>query len=151
VWSVFLGDEAIRQGWRLTVEAEPTGKRVLVVGAGPSGLSAAYQLARRGHTVTIRDAGPIAGGMMRFGIPAYRLPRDVLDAEIARILDLGVTLELDSKVTSILDAMRDGGFDAAFLAVGAHIGKRAYIPAGEAAHILDAVTLLASMDSPADG
>ena len=142
----FLGDEAIRQGWRLTVDAEPTGKRVLVVGAGPSGLSAAYQLARRGHTVTIRDAGPIAGGMMRFGIPTYRLPRDVLDAEIARILDLGVTLELDSKVTSILDAMRDGGFDAAFLAVGAHIGKRAYIPAGEAAHILDAVTLLASME-----
>jgi 2-oxoacid:acceptor oxidoreductase delta subunit (pyruvate/2-ketoisovalerate family) len=142
----FLGDEAIRRGWRLTVEAEPTGKRVLVVGAGPSGLSAAYQLARRGHSVTIRDAGPIAGGMMRFGIPTYRLPRDVLDAEIARILDLGVTLELDSKVTSILDAMRDGGFDAAFLAVGAHIGKRAYIPAGEAAHILDAVTLLASME-----
>jgi NADPH-dependent glutamate synthase beta subunit-like oxidoreductase len=142
----FLGDEAIRQGWQLTVEAEPTGKRVLVVGAGPSGLSAAYQLARRGHTVTIRDAGPIAGGMMRFGIPAYRLPRDVLEAEIARILALGVTLKLDSKVTSILDAMRDGSFDAAFLAVGAHIGRRAYIPAGEAAHILDAVSLLRSME-----
>ncbi|MGP0100907.1 MAG: NAD(P)-binding protein [Solirubrobacteraceae bacterium] len=142
----FLGDEAIRRGWKLTADAEPTGKRVLVVGAGPSGLSAAYHLARRGHAVTIRDAGPMAGGMMRFGIPKYRLPRDVLDAEVRRILDLGVTLELDSKVTSILDAMRDGGFDAAFLAVGAHIGKRAYIPAGEAAHILDAVTLLRSME-----
>ena len=80
--------------------------------------------------------------MMRFGIPQYRLPRDVLDAEIQRILDLGVTLELNAKVTNILEAMREGGFDAAFLAVGAHIGKRAYIPAGEAAHILDAVTLL---------
>jgi NADPH-dependent glutamate synthase beta subunit-like oxidoreductase len=142
----FLGDEAIRRGWKLTADAEPTGKRVLVVGAGPSGLSAAYHLARRGHAVTIRDAGPMAGGMMRFGIPKYRLPRDVLDAEVRRILDLGVTLELDSKVTSILDAMRDGPFDAAFLAVGAHIGKRAYIPAGEAAHILDAVTLLRSME-----
>ena len=65
----FLGDEAIRQGWQLTVDAAPTGKRVLVVGAGPSGLSAAYHLARRGHEVTIRDAGPLAGGMMRFGIP----------------------------------------------------------------------------------
>ena len=142
----FLGDEAIKRGWKLTVEAEPTGKRVLVVGAGPSGLSAAYQLARRGHEVTIREAGPMAGGMMRFGIPKYRLPRDVLDAEVQRILDLGVTLELNAKVTNILDAMREGGFDAAFLAVGAHIGKRAYIPAGEAAHILDAVTLLRSME-----
>ncbi len=142
----FLGDEAIKHGWELTVEAEPTGKRVLIVGAGPSGLSGAYQLARRGHDVTIREAGPMSGGMMRFGIPKYRLPRDVLDAEVQRILDLGVTLELDAKVTNILDAMHEGEFDAAFLAVGAHIGKRAYIPAGEAAHILDAVTLLRSME-----
>jgi NADPH-dependent glutamate synthase beta subunit-like oxidoreductase len=88
----------------------------------------------------------MAGGMMRFGIPQYRLPRDVLDGEVQRILDLGVTLELNAKVTNILQEMHDGGFDAAFLAVGAHIGKRAYIPAGEAAHILDAVTLLHSME-----
>ncbi len=142
----FLGDEAIRCGWRLSVDAQPSGKRVLVVGAGPSGLSAAYHLTRLGHAVTIRDAGPVAGGMMRFGIPQYRLPRDILDAEVQRILDLGVTLQCDAKVTNIRDAMRDGGFDAAFLAVGAHIGKRAYIPAGEAAHMLDAVTLLRSME-----
>jgi NADPH-dependent glutamate synthase beta subunit-like oxidoreductase len=142
----FLGDEAIRCGWRLSVDAQPSGKRVLVVGAGPSGLSAAYHLTRLGHAVTIRDAGPVAGGMMRFGIPQYRLPRDILDAEVQRILDLGVTLQCDTKVTNIRDAMRDGGFDAAFLAVGAHIGKRAYIPAGEAAHMLDAVTLLRSME-----
>jgi NADPH-dependent glutamate synthase beta subunit-like oxidoreductase len=142
----FLGDEAIRQGWQLALDAKPTGKRVLIVGAGPSGLSAAYHLARRGHEVTIREAGPMAGGMMRFGIPTYRLPRDVLEAEVKRILGLGVKLQLNTKVTNILEEMRDGSFDAAFLAVGAHIGKRAYIPAGEAAHILDAVTLLASME-----
>jgi 2-oxoacid:acceptor oxidoreductase delta subunit (pyruvate/2-ketoisovalerate family) len=142
----FLGDEAIERGWRVDVLADPTGKRVLVVGAGPSGLSAAYHLARFGHQVTVYDAAPKAGGMMRFGIPKYRLPRDVLDAEIRRILDLGVRLELDRKVTNIQEAMEEGGFDAAFLAVGAHLGKRAYLPAGSAAHVLDAVSLLRSMD-----
>jgi NADPH-dependent glutamate synthase beta subunit-like oxidoreductase len=147
----FLGDEAIRRGWSFAPPAlpppgSPTGKRVLVVGAGPSGLSAAYHLARKGHAVTIREAGPVAGGMMRFGIPKYRLPRDVLDAEVRRILDLGVTLECDAKVTNIEEAMKEGPFDAAFLAVGAHIGKRAYIPAGEAAHILDAVAMLRGME-----
>jgi NADPH-dependent glutamate synthase beta subunit-like oxidoreductase len=138
----FLGDEALRQGWTVTTDAPPTGKRVLVVGAGPSGLSAAYQLARRGHAVTVREAGPMAGGMMRFGIPAYRLPREVLDAEVRRILDLGVGLELDSKVTDLARTMEEGGFDAAFLAVGAQVGRRAHIPAGSAAHVLDAVSLL---------
>jgi 2-oxoacid:acceptor oxidoreductase delta subunit (pyruvate/2-ketoisovalerate family) len=142
----FLGDEAIRNGWQPEVSARPSGKRVLIVGAGPSGLSAAYHLTRLGHEVTIHDAGPMAGGMMRFGIPKYRLPRDVLDAEIQRILDMGVELELNRKVTSVLDTMREGRFDAVFLAVGAHIGKRAYIPAGEAARIVDAVSLLRSME-----
>jgi NADPH-dependent glutamate synthase beta subunit-like oxidoreductase len=84
--------------------------------------------------------------MMRFGIPKYRLPRDVLDAEIERILDLGVELELDRQVASVLDDMVAGGFDAVFLAVGAHLGKRAYIPAGSAAKVLDAVSLLRSME-----
>jgi NADPH-dependent glutamate synthase beta subunit-like oxidoreductase len=142
----FLGDEAIARGWQPEVTAAPSGKRVLVVGAGPSGLSAAYFLTRLGHEVTIHDASPKPGGMMRFGIPKYRLPRDVLDAEVQRILDMGVTLELDRKVKDVLDAMHELGFDAAFLAVGAHIGKRAYVPAGESARILDAVSLLRSME-----
>ncbi len=145
----FLGDEAIKQGWTVAVDAPPSGKRVLVVGAGPSGLSAAYHLRRLGHAVTIYEAGPVAGGMMRFGIPRYRLPRDILDAEIQRILDMGVELELNRTVTNIEDAMREGGFAAAFLAVGAHIGKRAYIPAGSAAKILDAVSVLRSMEGEA--
>jgi NADPH-dependent glutamate synthase beta subunit-like oxidoreductase len=142
----FLGDEAIENGWRVELSAPPSGKRVLVVGAGPSGLAAAYHLARLGHGVTVMDSGPEPGGMMRFGIPRYRLPRHVLDAEIRRIVELGVTIELDHKVTSILETMREGSFDAAFLAVGAHLGKRAYIPAGSAAKVLDAVSLLRSME-----
>jgi 2-oxoacid:acceptor oxidoreductase delta subunit (pyruvate/2-ketoisovalerate family) len=142
----FLGDEALKQGWHFTPPQGESGKRVLIVGAGPSGLSAAYHLRRRGHHATIVEAGPLAGGMMRFGIPKYRLPREVLDAEVRRILDLGVELELDTKVTSILDTMSKGRYDAAFLAVGAHIAKRAYIPAGEAARMLDAVSVLRAME-----
>jgi 2-oxoacid:acceptor oxidoreductase delta subunit (pyruvate/2-ketoisovalerate family) len=140
----FLGDEAINRGWRLPAAAAPTGKRVLVVGAGPSGLSAAYHLTRLGHSVTIKDAGAEPGGMMRYGIPKYRLPRDILDAEITRVLDMGVTLELNATVTDLLAELSEGGgtFDAAFVAVGAHIGKRAYIPAGDSARIMDAVSLL---------
>ena len=142
----FLGDEALKRGWKFDAPAAASGKRVLIVGAGPSGLSAAYHLRRLGHQVTIVEAGPFAGGMMRFGIPKYRLPRDVLDAELTRIADLGVEITLNTKVSNILDTMKWGRFDAAFLAVGAHIAKRAYIPAGEAARILDAVAVLRSME-----
>jgi len=142
----FLGDEAIRRGWKFGPPASESGKRVLVVGAGPSGLAAAYHLRRLGHKVSIHEAGPMAGGMMRFGIPKYRLPREALDAEVRRILDMGVVLKLDAKVSDIVETMKAGRFDAAFLAVGAHIGKRAYIPAGEAARIMDAVSVLRSME-----
>jgi len=142
----FLGDEAIKQGWSFAKPSHSSGKRVLVVGAGPSGLSAAYHLARMGHQVEIHEAGPLAGGMMRFGIPKYRLPREIIEAEVKRILELGVVLKLNLKVNNILQSMQTGGFDAAFLAVGAHIGKRAYIPAGDATKIVDAISVLRSME-----
>ena len=121
-------------------------KKVLVVGAGPSGLSAAYHLARLGHAVTVTEAGPLPGGMMRFGIPQYRLPRQVLDAEVQRLVELGVSIEYNTKVSNVLEAKESGGFDAVFLAVGAHIAKRAYIPAGDSAKVLDAVSVLRSME-----
>jgi 2-oxoacid:acceptor oxidoreductase delta subunit (pyruvate/2-ketoisovalerate family) len=142
----FLGDEAIRQGWTVPVTAPGTGKRVLIVGAGPSGLSAAYHLRLLGHQVTLRDTAVWAGGMMRYGIPAYRLPRDILDAEVGRILAMDVTWQGGRPVTDIEAELAAGGFDAAFLAVGAQKGKRAYIPAGDSARILDAVTLLHAME-----
>lgn len=142
----FLGDEAIRRGWQFARPETETGKHVLIVGAGPAGMSAAYHLRRFGHRVTVHEAGPLLGGMMRFGIPKYRLPRDVLDAEMQRVIDMGVDVVLNAKVTSLLATMQDGRFDAAFLAVGAHIGKRASIPAGTVARILDAVSVLRSME-----
>ena len=140
----FLGDKAIEEGWKVSVTARPSGKRVLVVGAGPSGLSAAYHLRRLGHRVTVGEAGPMAGGMMRFGIPKYRLPREILDAEIKRIEDMGVNFEFNTKVEDLEAAAKR--FDAVFLAVGAHIGRRAYIPAAESAKIMDAVSLLEDVE-----
>ncbi|MDP2620084.1 MAG: NAD(P)-binding protein [Hyphomicrobiales bacterium] len=143
----FLGDLAIEKRWAPKIEAKPSGKRVLVIGAGPSGLSAAYHLTRLGHAVTIRDAGSMAGGMMRFGIPKYRLPRDILDAEIKRIVDMGVTLELDTKVEDLEAAFGEEGFDAVFVAVGAHLAKRIDIPAHAAGKILDAVSVLRDVET----
>ena len=141
----FLGDEAIKHGWKFAPPASKSGKRVLVVGSGPAGLAAAYHLTRLGHQAVIYEEAPLAGGMMRFGIPKYRLPREVLDAEIQRIVDYGVELHLQTKVTSVPDALKDG-FDAVFLGVGAHIAKRAYIPAGDANKVLDAVAVLHDME-----
>jgi NADPH-dependent glutamate synthase beta subunit-like oxidoreductase len=142
----FLGDQALKLGWEPGRVADDSGKRVLVVGAGPSGLSAAYHLRRMGHAVTVREAGPMAGGMMRFGIPKYRLPRDVLDAEIQRIVGLGVAIELSTKVDDIAAAFGEG-FNAIFIAVGAHLAKRVNIPAHAAGKILDAVSVLRDMET----
>ena len=143
----FLGDLAIREGWSVENGSPSSGSKVLVIGAGPSGLSAAYHLALMGHRVTIREAGPVPGGMMRFGIPKYRLPRDVVDAEVQRIVDMGVTLELDTRVDDIPAALSTGGFDACFAAIGAHLAKKVDIPAPDAMKILDAVSFLRAMET----
>ncbi len=138
----FLGDLAIEKGWTLPAPGPDTGKRVLVVGAGPAGLSATYHLRRLGHQVRLVDSASGLGGMMRYGIPAYRLPRAVLDAEIARVVAMGVEVELNHVVIDIEQERRDGAFDAVFLAVGAQLGKRVDIPAGDSSRVLDAVSFL---------
>jgi NADPH-dependent glutamate synthase beta subunit-like oxidoreductase len=143
----FLGDLARQRGWLFDPPPVRSGKRVLVVGAGPSGLSAAYHLARLGHEVEIRDAGPEPGGMMRYGIPAYRMPRDVLSVEVERIAALGVTMTCEHRVEDLAAERAEGDFDAVFVAVGAHLAKRVEIPARDAGPIVDAVSFLRSVAS----
>ncbi|HEY5120081.1 MAG TPA: NAD(P)-binding protein [Acidimicrobiales bacterium] len=138
----FLGDLAIERGWQLAPPGPDTGKRILVVGAGPGGLSATYHLRRLGHQVRLVDSAAQLGGMMRYGIPAYRLPRSVLDAEIARIVAMDVDVELNHNVSDIEREREEGGFDAVFLAVGAQLGRRVSIPAGDSARVIDAVSFL---------
>lgn len=143
----FLGDLASAENWPFRIEAPPSGQRILVVGAGPSGLSAAYHLARLGHTVEVHDAGPLPGGMMHFGIPAYRLPRAELMREIGRIEAMGVRFVMNHKVEDLLAEKARGHFDAVFIAIGAGAGKHVEIPARDAVRVLDAVMLLRDMES----
>ncbi|MDQ7991907.1 MAG: NAD(P)-binding protein [Propionicimonas sp.] len=143
----YLGDLAVERGWTFARPRFSSGRRVLVVGAGPSGLSAAYHLAMAGHEVEIRDASPLPGGMMRYGIPEYRLPRGVLDAEVQRLVDLGVRIVTDYKVKDLLADQAEGGFDAAFVAIGAHLSRRIDIPGRDASRIVDAVSFLRGVAS----
>jgi len=146
----FLGDEALKNNWQFYPPKTLTGKKIMIVGAGPSGLSAAYHLRKLGHEVTIFEAGPVAGGMMNFGIPAYRMPRNILQAEIKRIENFGVKIVLNYKVKDILKEKENGGFDAVFVAIGAHLAKKVNIPAQEASKILDAVSFLKEADENSD-
>ena len=143
----FLGDLAAKEGWGFKIERPPSGKRVLVIGAGPSGLSAAYHLARLGHAVEVHEAGPVPGGMMHFGIPAYRLPREDLMKEIGRIEAMGVKFVVNHKVEDVLAERSAGNFDAVFVAIGAGVGKHIDIPARDAGRVLDAVSVLHDVKS----
>jgi formate dehydrogenase (NADP+) beta subunit len=143
----YLGDLALEKGWQFDKPRFSSGRKVLVIGAGPSGLSAACQLARMGHEVEIRDSSPLPGGMMRYGIPEYRLPRNVLDAEIARLSELGVKITTDYVVKDLLADQAEGGFEAVFVAIGAHLSKRIDIPNRDASKIFDAVTFLRDVAS----
>jgi NADPH-dependent glutamate synthase beta subunit-like oxidoreductase len=127
----FIGDYALENDLKPTmIEGEqPKDEKIAVIGAGPSGMACAYQLARRGYSVTVFESLPKPGGMLRYGIPEYRLPRDVLDAEIQRIVNFGVELKCDTKIgkdVSFADLRKD--FSAIYVAIGAHQGKDMGIP-----------------------
>ena len=121
--------------------AEPTDKRVAIVGSGPAGLTAAYYLAKRGHAVTVFEAQSKAGGMMRFGIPEYRLPWDVLDAEIEVIQGVGVDIKTDTKVES-LDELFQQGYAALFIAIGAYKSMKIGAEGEEGPGVIDCLSLL---------
>ncbi len=142
----FLGDRAVENGWSIT-PGRDTGKRVLVIGAGPAGLSCAWHLRRLGHAVEIRDRMAEPGGMLHYGIPAYRLPRDHVLEEIKRIAAAGVTFTMNTVVEDVLADMDAGGFDACFVAIGTHAGNHLDIPAVDGREMVDAVTMLEQVEA----
>ena len=139
----FIGDTALKEGYRFERPERETAKTVAVIGGGPAGLSCAYQLRRRGHRPTIIEEKASLGGMLRYGVPRYRVPAEVLDGEIQRILDMGVEVRVNCRVgrdIGLEDLARD--YDAVFWGIGTQIGRRLPIPGAGAPNCLDAIAFL---------
>jgi glutamate synthase (NADPH) small chain len=137
----YIGDSALEAGFTFEIGAD-TGKKIAVIGGGPAGLAGAYQLRRKGHSVTLFDNHETLGGMMKYGIPGYRTPRNVLDGEINRIIDMGVEVKLKTwvgKDVSVEQLEKD--FDAILWTVGAQAGRQLPIPGAE-----DATNALTGVD-----
>ena len=139
----FLGEYAIANNLGFKKPDFSSGKKVAVIGGGPAGLSTAYQLALRGHAVTLFDERAELGGMMRYGIPGFRTPRDVLDAEIQRILDLGVVARTNCRIgTDITMEQIRADFDAVFLGLGAQSGRGLPVEGADAPNCVTATSFL---------
>ncbi len=146
----FIGDWGIKNNLTLKKadDAEDRSEKVAIIGSGPAGLGCAYHLAKKGYKVKIFEAFSEPGGMLRYGIPAYRLPRDILSGEIQRILDLGV--ELETKVTVGKDIPYEkvsSEFDAVFVGIGAHKGKMLGVPGEDAANVFTGAEFLNMVNS----
>jgi len=143
----FIGDTALEKGYKLVPPGEDTGKKVAIIGGGPAGLSAAYQLRRRGHGCTVFDDHAELGGMMMYGIPGYRTPRDMLAGEIKRIIDMGVSLRLNTYVgkdVSIEELEKE--FDAILWAIGCKYGRALPVPGADAPNCVSGVDFLSEFN-----
>ena len=143
----YIGDEAINHKWQVNYSTKFSGKRVLVIGAGPGGLSAAYHLARMGHVVEIFEAGGHPGGLLWSGVPEYRLPKEILDAEIDRIVRMGVKIRLNYKVRDVLTEKDAGNFDAVYLSIGAQLIHKEEFEHDDSVYITDAFSFFNEMKS----
>ncbi len=139
----FVGDWAMQNNMTFSTDAEKTGKKIAIIGGGPAGLSVAYQLTLKGHSCTVFDEHAELGGMMRYGIPGFRTPRSVLDAEIKRITDLGVEVHTNTRIgTDVSLAQLEKDYDAIFMGMGAQSGRPLPIPGAEAPNCVTAMAFL---------
>ncbi|MDW8161908.1 MAG: FAD-dependent oxidoreductase [Anaerolineales bacterium] len=141
VWSKIEGGELDIEQLCQRSKVEPKGKRVAIVGAGPAGLTAALDLVRMGYSVTVFEALPVAGGMMRVGVPEYRLPYELVQREIDQILAEGIELRLNTRVENV-PALLHQGYDAVFVAIGAHCGVKLPIPGADLPQVTVATEFL---------
>ncbi len=143
----FIGDHALQAGLSFERPAQESGKRVAIIGGGVAGMAAAYQLRRLGHGATIFDERAELGGMSRYGIPGYRMPRDVMDGENQRILDMGVEVQMNTRVgRDISFEQLEKDYDAILLAIGAQQGRTLNIPGGDAPNCVSGVAFLAAFN-----
>jgi glutamate synthase (NADPH/NADH) small chain len=142
----FIGDTALSEGYKFEV-GQDTGKKVAIIGGGPAGLAAAYQLRRKGHGATIFEANEGLGGMMRYGIPGYRVPRDVMDGEINRIVEMGVEVKTNTRVGKdvTLDQL-EKDYDSILFALGAQSGRNLPIDGSDAVNCISGVAFLAAFN-----
>ncbi len=143
----FIGDTALEKGYKLAPAGEDTGKKVAIIGGGPAGLSAAYQLRRRGHACTIFDDHAKLGGMMLYGIPGYRTPREMLDGEIQRIIDMGVETRLNTRVgKDVSIETLEKEFDAVLWTIGCKSGRPLPVPGADAPNCVTGVDFLSEFN-----
>ena len=139
----YIGDWAIEKGLSFAPPAQETGKRIAIIGGGVAGLSCAYQLRRKGHACTVFESSHKLGGMIIFGLPGYRASRDVVNAEVKRILDMGVEVRLNTRVgRDVSMAELNRNFDAVFIGIGASQGNRLDVPGADAPNCIDGLSFL---------